>query len=599
MPKALEGQGMVRWMLIVPFLLLLPALSFAQEIEGREVAEIRVEGNKEVPTESILMVMDTKPGMPLSMARLRSDLRAIYDMGFFAQEPVALPMLTPEGRIILVVRVFENPVVKDIVFKGNTAIPSEKLKAVMQTQPGKILNLHALRRDLQRIQDLYIANGYLAQPLAPDISEDGTIVIPIQELKVVGVRVDLGQKPKTKEKVVWRELQLRPGQIYNQRVIEEDRRRLFLLDIFEEVIVDWRDVEDPKTGELGVEVTYKLKEKKTGLANIGLGYSSRDEIVGFAAIQDTNFRGLGQHLRLMVEFFDRKGFDLYYYRPWIDNKRTGFAINIFDRSFYREPTTALVLGGGQGTITEDLLFSEIRRGIRLSARRPKGDYLWHELKLRTEKVYFQQRRIVGGTIEQVGGKADQGWVTGIAYSRLLDTRDFPFDPSKGTYFEGELELAPKLFGDSRSFAKLLIDWRRYIPQGKNTVFATRLLLGTAIGSVPIFENFFVGGAETLRGYTIDRFVGRNMVVFNAELRRRFRKELQGVLFLDIGDAFGGPNSLDLKAAQAGTPKRRDALRLKVGYGFGVRFVTPFGLLRFDFGFGEEGSRTHFSVGSAF
>ncbi|MFA0746205.1 MAG: hypothetical protein EORIYHIE_000074 [Candidatus Fervidibacter sp.] len=599
MPKALEGQGMVRWMLIVPFLLLLPALSFAQEIEGREVAEIRVEGNKEVPTESILMVMDTKPGMPLSMARLRSDLRAIYDMGFFAQEPVALPMLTPEGRIILVVRVFENPVVKDIVFKGNTAIPSEKLKAVMQTQPGKILNLHALRRDLQRIQDLYIANGYLAQPLAPDITEDGTIVIPIQELKVASVKIDLGQKPKTKEKVVWRELQLRPGQIYNQRVIEEDRRRLFFLDIFEEVIVDWRDVEDPKTGELGVEVTYKLKEKKTGLANIGLGYSSRDEIVGFAAIQDTNFRGLGQHLRLMVEFFDRKGFDFYYYRPWIDNKRTGFAINIFDRSFYREPTTALVLGGGQGTITEDLLFSEIRRGIRLSARRPQGDYLWHELKLRTEKVYFQQRRIVGGTIEQVGGKADQGWVTGIAYSRLFDTRDFPFDPSKGTYFEGELELAPKLFGESRSFAKLLIDWRRYIPQGKNTVFATRLLLGTAIGSVPIFENFFVGGAETLRGYTIDRFVGRNMVVFNAELRRRFRKELQGVLFLDIGDAFGGPNSLDLKAAQAGTPKRRDALRLKVGYGFGVRFVTPFGLLRFDFGFGEEGSRTHFSVGSSF
>jgi outer membrane protein assembly factor BamA len=99
------------------------SLSFAQEIEGREVAEIRVEGNKEVPTESILMVMDTKPGMPLSMARLRSDLRAIYDMGFFAQEPVALPMLTPEGRIILVVRVFENPVVKDIVFKGKHRYP--------------------------------------------------------------------------------------------------------------------------------------------------------------------------------------------------------------------------------------------------------------------------------------------------------------------------------------------------------------------------------------------------------------------------------------------------------------------------------------------
>ncbi|MCS7265275.1 MAG: BamA/TamA family outer membrane protein [Armatimonadetes bacterium] len=590
---------MTRWMLLIPALMLLSPIALAQEVEGREIAEIRIEGNKQVPTESILLVMDTKVGMPFSMARLRNDLTAIYDMGFFADRPVALPMLTPEGRIILVIRVFENPAVKDIVFKGNTAISSDKLKAVMQTQPGKILNIHALRRDLQRIQDLYIASGYIAQPLAPDIQEDGTIVVPISEFRVVSVKIDLGKKPKTKEKVVWREVELKPGQLYNQRTIEEDRRRLFLLDIFEEVVVEQKDVEDPKTGELGVEVTYRLKEKRTGLANIGLGYSSRDEIVGFAAVQDTNFRGLAQHLRLMVEFFDRKGFDFYYYRPWIDKKRTGFAINIFDRSFYREPTTALVLGGGQGTITEDLLFSEIRRGIRLSARRPQGDYLWHELKLRTERVYFQQRRIVGGTIEQVGGRADQGWVTGIAYSRLLDTRDFPFDPSRGTYFEGEIEMSPKLLSDSRSFAKLLFDWRRYIPQGKNTVFATRLLVGTAIGSVPIFENFFVGGAETLRGYTIDRFVGRHMVVLNAELRRRFRRELQGVLFVDVGDAFGGPNSLDLKAAQAGQPKRRDALRLKVGYGFGVRFVTPFGLLRFDFGFGEEGQRTHFSVGSSF
>ncbi|MFN3422689.1 MAG: POTRA domain-containing protein, partial [Armatimonadota bacterium] len=165
---------MVRWMMVIPVLLLLSPTLWAQEVEGREVAEIRVEGNKEVPTESILMVMDTKPGMPFSIARLKNDLRAIYDMGFFSQEPVVLPMLTPEGRLILVVRVFENPVVKDIVFKGNTAIPSEKLKAVMQTQPGKILNFHALRRDLQRIQDLYIASGYIAQPQAPDILEDGT-----------------------------------------------------------------------------------------------------------------------------------------------------------------------------------------------------------------------------------------------------------------------------------------------------------------------------------------------------------------------------------------------------------------------------------------
>jgi outer membrane protein insertion porin family len=586
---------MVRWFwLLWVGVFLLASWAKAQEFEGREVAEVRVEGNQNVPTESILLVMDTKPGRPFSRERIRQDLQAIYDMGFFSKAPIALPLPTPEGRVIVVVRVFENPVVKDIVFEGNTAIPSEKLKAMMRTEVGKILNTRTLQRDLDRLEEFYQDSGFFAQIGVPDLRPDGTIVIPILEAKVVSVKLDLGKKPKTKEKTVWREINLRPGQLFTRRTIEEDRRRLFLLDIFEEVNVDIKPAEDPQTGNPGVEVIYRLKEKRTGLANAGLGYSSRNEIVGFVAVQDTNFRGTAQQLRLMVEFFDRKGFDFYYYRPWVDNKRTGIAINLFDRSFFREPTTAVALTGG-GTLDENVLFSEERRGLRLSARRPKGDYFWQEVKMRLERVRFAQHQLINGQIVQ-GPTSDQGWVSGIAYSRLWDTRDFPFDPSSGTYFEGELELAPKLLGGSRTFAKLTLDWRRYVPKGKTTVLATRLLLGTTVGATPVFENFFVGGAETLRGYTIDRFVGRNMVVFNAELRRRFRKELQGVLFLDIGDAFGGPNSLDLRAP---VPARRSTPRLKVGYGFGVRFITPFGPLRFDFGFGEEGSRTHFSVGAAF
>lgn len=585
---------MIRWLWLLLIILMTAPWAVAQEVEGREVAEVRVEGNQNVPTDAILLVMDTRPGRPFSTERLKQDLQAIYDMGFFAKEPFALPMLTPEGRIIVVVRVVENPVVKDIVFEGNTAIPPEKLKALMRTEVGKVLNTRTLRRDLDRLEEFYQDSGFFAQIGVPDIRPDGTLVIPVLEARVVSVKVDLGQKPKTKEKVVWRELNLRPGQLFTRRTIEEDRRRLFLLDIFEEVNVDIKQVDDPQTQNPGVEVTYRLKEKRTGLANAGLGYSSRNEIVGFVAVQDTNFRGTGQHLRLMVEFFDRKGFDFYYYRPWVDSKRTGIALNIFDRSFFREPTTAVVLTGG-GTLDENVLFSEDRRGLRLSARRPKGDYLWQELKVRLERVRFTQHQIINGQITQ-GPKSDQGWVSGIAYNRLWDTRDFPFDPSTGTYFEGELELAPQFLGGSRSFIKLTADWRRYIPKGKTTVLATRLLLGTTFGDTPVFENFFVGGAETLRGYTIDRFVGRHMVVFNAELRRRFRRELQGVLFLDIGDAFGGPNSLDLRAT---TPTQRNTPRLKVGYGVGVRFITPFGPLRFDFGFGEEGRRTHFSVGAAF
>ena len=230
---------MVRWFwLLWVGVFLLASWAKAQEFEGREVAEVRVEGNQNVPTESILLVMDTKPGRPFSRERIRQDLQAIYDMGFFSKAPVALPLPTPEGRVIVVVRVFENPVVKDIVFEGNTAIPSEKLKAIMRTEVGKILNTRTFQRDLDRLEEFYQDSGFFAQIGVPDLRPDGTIVIPILEAKVVSVKLDLGKKPKTKEKTVWREINLRPGQLFTRRTIEEDRRRLFLLDIFEEVNVD-------------------------------------------------------------------------------------------------------------------------------------------------------------------------------------------------------------------------------------------------------------------------------------------------------------------------------------------------------------------------
>jgi len=103
-----ERNGLPAWAITCQSVLL-PSWVGAQELEGREVAEVRIEGNQNVPAESILLVMDTKSGRPFSAERLRQDLQAIYDMGFFAKAPVVLPMLTPEGRIIVIVRVFETP----------------------------------------------------------------------------------------------------------------------------------------------------------------------------------------------------------------------------------------------------------------------------------------------------------------------------------------------------------------------------------------------------------------------------------------------------------------------------------------------------------
>ena len=63
--------------------------------------------------------------------------------------------------------------------------------------------------------------------------------------------------------------------------------------------------------------------------------------------------------------------------------------------------------------------------------------------------------------------------------------------------------------------------------------------GASTGTLPFFEQFFVGGAETLRGYREDRFWGQYNLLGSIELRQPLARRLKGVLFLDAGDAWGG------------------------------------------------------------
>ena len=101
-----------------------------------------------------------------------------------------------------------------------------------------------------------------------------------------------------------------------------------------------------------------------------------------------------------------------------------------------------------------------------------------------------------------------------------------------------------------NFAKFSLEWRQYfnlqtprkrLDEEKSTV-ALRFMLGSAVGTLPFFEQSFVGGAETLRGYREDRFWGKYMFLGSVELRQPLARRLKGVLFLDL-DEFKKINDL--------------------------------------------------------
>ncbi len=79
------------------------------------------------------------------------------------------------------------------------------------------------------------------------------------------------------------------------------------------------------------------------------------------------------------------------------------------------------------------------------------------------------------------------------------------------------------------------------------------------------------------------------------MRAPLAQSLTGVLFLDAGDAWGGPYS----GVRFSNLVQHDGFNLAVGFGLGLRVVTPIGPIRIDQGFGSEGARTHFSIGHVF
>jgi len=131
-----------------------------------------------------------------------------------------------------------------------------------------------------------------------------------------------------------------------------------------------------------------------------------------------------------------------------------------------------------------------------------------------------------------------------------------------------------------------LDLRNYIDTGQDTVLALRLMGGIADTTLPDYEKFSVGGVNTLRGYDLSEFEGEKMLVFNAEYRWDIAESTQLVVFGDAGYAWvlDDPILFD---------------DIKFGYGVGLRFDTPLGPIRLDYGLGEEGGQTYFSIGQTF
>lgn len=495
------------------------------------------------------------------------------------------------NHVLLVYCLTENPEVTDVRIEGNTVVPADAiLKAVERyVAVGQVYNEARSAALGEAIGAAYTEFGYIA--IADRVSFDyttGVLTIPVVELFVSDI--EIRGLTDTKENTVRRELKTEVGELWNWDTIQRDVDRLRNLDIFESVYAK------PVLGrEIGdVVAIFEVVEKKTGVLNVGVGYSNREGIVGFGEYSERNLGGRGRRLSGRVEFGSVHVYNITYFEPWLANDHTSMEVSLYDMTV-RQNRTAFA-----GTQTFDQrLATESRTGGYLSLSRPLNfdETQWVSARYRYERIINEDPRLVN----IISPALRRGRVGSLMVRWSNDTRDYIYDPRRGGRLDLSIEQAGGLLGGQHTFTRFDVDATRFIAVGDEGVVALRGLYGHVAGNVPIFETYAVGGAESLRGYREDRFFGTNRFLFQVELRKYLgggedKSDVQLVAFADVGDAFGGQ-----WRASDGTIYRSEhrGLTPKLGYGLGVRVTTGLGPIRLDFAFSDEGPRTHFGLYQTF
>jgi len=584
----------------------------------QRISKIIVKGNKVLSSSAIIIASGHNVGDPCNEQTLDEMKANLTETGNFGiqhnpddkESWVKVYSEERNGECTVVIDVDENDQIKNIQVTGSGPVKAETIINLLHFKAGSSLyNPLYMRSDDLAIEQLYNKLGYIAV-LGQDETLDpktGVLTIPIVVTRVSEIKIV--KAVKTRRKVILRELKTKVGDYFNRKTWNEDLQKIYNLNLFDDVVPR----EDLTVGQ--AVLTLSLPEKRTGNINVGAGYSSRQQLIGRAEISQTNFRGLGETLSLLLEsggIASQSSVELTFVEPWLDHKHTGLSVSIYDKTVYRFANSlinATPVTNNVGTATR---YNEQRIGTTISVSRPLGHKYTSVLTARAETVHTDSLAL-GGIDASI---LQNGPIFVLGAIANHDTRDIPVDPVSGGYQSigfsvGHANLSPPsaydpginlaVFGN-HTFSKLSFEERQFFslqgprkkPTETKTVIAVRFLAGTSAGTLPFFEQYLIGGAETLRGYRESRFWGSNMMLTSVELRQPMGKSLTGVLFTDIGDAWGGPYSnVNIAGFQQG------AFSPHVGVGLGIRVRTPLGPIRLDYGIGSEGGQTHFSIGNVF
>ncbi len=508
---------------------------------------------------------------------------------------VGEPEIKQEGRwIYITIPIKEGSQYKvgNIDIEQDLFANKKHLLQQLELPKKKIFSREVLRRDILHLTELFADKGYAYAEVEPIIKkhpETHTVDVVFKVYKGPMVyinRIEIEGNTRTRDKVIRRELLIVEQRPFSVSRLNKSRDRLYRLGYFDKITFST----EKGVREDQMNVKIKVKERPTGTFSLGAGYSSVDKMILMGQISQRNLFGKGQTLSFQGYFSARTTqYTLSFYEPYFRDTKLSLSLNLYNWTRQYEDYTRESQGGG------------IRFGYLLTPNtRVFAGYHYDDSNLTdygnsTSKIILES--------------LDIHITHSLEFGFTRDTRNHFFMPTKGMRTSLVFTHAGWFLGGDSSFEKITLTNSLYFPLLFNTTGHIRTGVGAIVkgpgGELPVYERFYLGGINSVRGYqygdispidpkTGERIGGDFMAYVQLENIFPLVKSigLHGVIFFDMGNVWEKDKGCNLSD-------------IRKSVGFGVRWLSPIGPFRLEWGYnidtkeGEEKSNWNFMIGGIF
>ena len=568
------------------------------EFEGNQHYSDRVLRKQMKTRGRTLLAFVDKSGR-LDEAQFQQDLDSVKEYyqnhGYIDADVQELRRERKNGPLVITIGIKEGPQyhVGKLTFAGEKQTTEQKIRQLVKMKEGSIYSPKQLHDDAKSIADGYGTGGYVDLVVVPQGTPSGPGIIDVHYKIEEGnrsfvERINISGNTRTKDKVIRREILVKPGDVFNTVRVETTKKRLDNLGFFSKV-----DTYPEETGVEGrKDLVVQVEEKRTGSLNFGAGYSTIDSLIGFVELTQGNFditnwpglTGAGQKFRAKAQIgSQRKDFVVALTEPWFLDR----PLSLGGQAFYSDATYL------------SSVYSQRNYGFSVELRKPLFSWVYGVLgySLQNYDIYD----VANGVSSEILAEAGTTTKSMVSTSLVWDRRDNPFLTRRGERITVSPFVTGGPLGGDEQIYGLDVEATKYWRIWKDVIFLVDAEASTVdvwdtaetksfrnegfvvtaphktlfadpagnpcvigspncgpviekfteqIANVPIYDRLYLGGSNNLRGFKFrdlspkdtnnQPIGGQSMWRATGEITFPIIEKARGAFFSDVGAVNEGP-----------------------------------------------------------